>query len=308
MNLAAVFKVLIMLLVGVLGVWVACTRGLATEFTLRSLLPDADLYSLSFVSIIIYNFVGFEIVTTLASDMDDPKRQIPRALLLGGVVIALFYMFASFGIGVAIPVSDISTSSGLLDSLVYMMGNNALIPIVGLMMMFTFVANLVSWSYGSLYVAKYAAEQDNMPRLFAAADKNGVPSKSNILNGVIASAMVIVVPFLPNQDVFWSFFGVGMVTLMVAYLPMFFAFVKLRKIDPDRERPFKVNGGMLKLKIMAYVPMVLVLISLVFTVVPFGPEELSTKLPLCAGTLVSVIIQEIIVATGARRRAARASR
>ncbi len=303
-NLAAIFKVFIMLLVGGLGIYVAATRGMATEFTFRSLFPSLDLQGLSFVSIIIYNFVGFEIVTTLASDMDNPKRQIPQALLLGGVIIALFYMFASFGIGVAIPVSELSTSSGLLDSLVYLAGNNVLIPVVGVMIMFTFLANLVSWAYGSLYVAKYAAENQDMPRLFAATDANGVPSKSNILNGVIASVMVIVAPFLPNQDVFWSFFGVGVFTLMIAYVPMFPAFLKLRRIDPDRERPFRVSGGPVLLKLMCYIPMILIIISLAFTVIPFNtsPEELGTKLPLCAGIVVSLIIQEIIAATGAKRR------
>lgn len=303
-NLAAAFKVLIMLLVGVLGIYTALTKGVATEFTLRSLLPEMNLKGLSFVSIIIYNFVGFEIVTTLASDMDNPKKQIPKALLLGGIVISLFYMFASFGIGVAIPVSELSASSGLLDSIAYMVGQSPIIPIVGVMIMFTFLANLISWVYGSLYVAKYAADNHDMPKLFSAVDANGVPSKSNLLNGIIASAMVIIAPFLPNQDVFWSFFSVGVFTLMISYVPMFPAFLKLRKMEPNRERPFLVKGSPLLLNLMAYVPMILIIISLFFTVVPLNssPEELGTKLPLCVGIAISVVIQEIIVALGAKKR------
>ncbi|WP_177564987.1 amino acid permease [Allofournierella sp.] len=307
-NTAAVFKVFIMLLIGGLGIWVAATRGMATQFTFRSLFPSMDLSSLSFVSIIIYNFVGFEIVTTLASDMEKPKKQIPQALLLGGIIISLFYMFASFGIGVAIPVSELSTSTGLLDSLIYLAGDGTLVLIVGLMVMFTFFANLVSWAYGSLYVAKYAAENYDMPRVFASANSEGVPDKSPILNGIIASVLVVVAPFLPNQDVFWSFFSVGVFTLMVSYVPMFPAFLKLRRIDPDRERPFKVGGKGLFLKLMAYVPMALIVVSLIFTVVPMNtsPEELNTKIPLCVGILVSVVIQEILVAQGAKRRAGEA--
>ncbi len=38
-NTAAVFKVFIMLLIGGLGIWVAATRGMATQFTFRSLFP-----------------------------------------------------------------------------------------------------------------------------------------------------------------------------------------------------------------------------------------------------------------------------
>ena len=52
--------------------------------------------------------------------------------------------------------------------------------------------------------------------------------------------------------------------------------------------------------------MILILISLAFTVIPFNtsPEELGTKLPLCAGILVSVLIQEFIAARGTKRRQA----
>lgn len=303
-NLAAICKVVIMLLVGGLGVYYAITHGVATEFTVRSLFPDLNLYSLSFVSIIIYNFVGFEIVTTLASDMDNPKKQIPQALLLGGIVIAVFYMFASFGIGAAIPVSELSTSSGLLDSIIYMIGNNWVIIVVGFMMLFTFFANLVSWAYGSTYVAKYAADNQDMPAIFAKTNKNGVSNRTPIINGIIASVLVIAAPLLPNQSVFWSFFGVGVITLMLAYVPMFPAFLKLRRIAPDIERPFKIKGGKLKLTIMAIVPMVLVIISLLFTMIPLNTsaEELETKIPLLLGVIISMVIQEIIVARGAKKR------
>lgn len=305
-NIAAIFKVIIMLLVGGLGVWYAINHGVATEYTARSMFPDLDLYSLSFVSIIIYNFVGFEIVTTLASDMDNPKKQIPQALLLGGIIIAVFYMFASFGIGAAIPVSELSTSSGLLDSIFYMIGDSWVIVAVGLMMLFTFFANLVSWAYGSTYVAKYAADQNDMPALFAKTNDKGVANRTPILNGIIASVLVIAAPLLPNQDVFWSFFGVGVVTLMLAYVPMFPAFLKLRRINPDIERPYKVKGGKVWLALMAYIPMILVIISLIFTVVPMNSssEELGTKLPLLVGVIVSIIIQEILVARGTKKRAA----
>lgn len=304
-NTAAVFKVIVMLLIGFLGIYVAVTRGPTTEFTVQSLLPSFDPYSLSFISIIAYNFVGFEIVTTLADDMDKPQKQIPQALLLGGAAIALFYMFASFGVGVGIPADQISSDSGLLDSVMQLSGSHALLVVVGLMAMFTFVANLVSWSYGSLYVAKYAADEDDMPRLFAAADAQGNPTKSNILNGVIASVMVIVVPFLPDQNAFWNFFSVGVFTLMIAYIPMFTAFVKLRRVDADHPRPFRAPFEGVMVKVAAMVPLVIVLITLVFTVVPLNTsaEELDAKLPLLAGVVVSLVIQEVIVAHGKRARA-----
>ena len=36
---------------------------------------------ISFISIILFNFMGFEVVTTFAGDMQNPKRKFPRQSL-----------------------------------------------------------------------------------------------------------------------------------------------------------------------------------------------------------------------------------
>jgi amino acid transporter len=80
LNLSAIFKVFIALVLGGLGLYVAFTQGMATEFTLGSMLPSTDLTSLAFVSVILFNFMGFEVVTTFASDMENPESRSLRLL------------------------------------------------------------------------------------------------------------------------------------------------------------------------------------------------------------------------------------
>ncbi len=92
------------------------TKGVANHYTLASLLPSFDLHSLSFISVIIFNLLGFEVICTFADSMENPKKQIPQSIIIGGIVIAAIYMFSAFGIGVAIPTNKLSTSSGLVDS------------------------------------------------------------------------------------------------------------------------------------------------------------------------------------------------
>ena len=305
-NIAAIFKVLIMLAIGVLGIYVAATKGMATKFTIESMLPNLDLVGLSFVSVIIYNFCGAEIITSLAPEMDNPQKQIPQSLFLGGIIIAVFYMFSAFGIGVAIPLDQLNASSGFLDSIRYLTGGGILVPILGGMFIFTLFANLVSWSYGVNYVVKYAADNKDMPQIFSKiSSKTGIPTNATIFNGIFAAILVVLSPFMPSQDIFWSFFGISAVTLVASYIPMFPSFLKLRRIDPDTPRPFKVKGGQIKLKLITYIPMVLLIASLIFTVVPMStsPEELSTKIPLTIGVIISIILQEIVVIRGVKNRA-----
>lgn len=306
LNIAAFFKAAIMLIIGGLGIYVAVTRGVANEFTIPSLLPALDVQSLSNLSVILFNFLGFEVVTTFASEMKDPGREIPKAIVLGGILIAIFYLLAAFGISVAIPVKELGASSGLIESFMLLSGKSGgiLIILFGLMFCYTLIANLISWSLGVNYVAQYAASQGSLPAVFAATGKSDMPTGANIINGIIASVMVLVAPLIPSQDLFWSFFALNMVMLLLSYILIFPAFKKLRATDPRANRPYKIQGGKTKLALMTYVPMILLILSVIFCIVPLNSssEELAAKIPLLVGTAVAVLIGEVFVGQSALKR------
>ena len=62
-----------------------------------------------------------------------------------------------------------------------------------------------------------------------------MPVGAAMMNGIVASVVVILAPILPNQDLFWSFFALNLVMFLLAYLPVFPAFLRLRSIDPETE-------------------------------------------------------------------------
>ncbi|WP_277871020.1 APC family permease [Culicoidibacter larvae] len=299
LNIAAIFKVFIMVSLGGLGIYFAINNGMANDLSPQNLLPDFSIDSLAFISVIIFNFLGFEVVTTMAGDMENPKKQIPQAIIFGGILIAFFYLLAAFGMGAAIPTSELSTSGGLIDSFIMLVGSvNPFVIAVGIMFMFTLAANLVSWALGVNYVAMYAARNNDLPKVFRIVNpKNDMPIGASILNGVVASILVIAAPFIPNENIFWAFFALNVVALLASYIMMFPAFLRLRKIDPDRERPFKVPGGPVVLRLITYVPMVLLIITLIFSIVPldFSEAELGTKIPILVGSILAIVIGEICI-------------
>ena len=120
LNISAAIKMLLALTVGVLGIVYVARSGFVNDMAPRTFLPGFDLHSLSYISVIIFNFLGFEVVCTYADNMRDPKRQIPQAIVSGGIVIALIYLFSAFGIGAAIPTQEISEDSGLIDAVALM--------------------------------------------------------------------------------------------------------------------------------------------------------------------------------------------
>lgn len=300
LNGAAVIKMLLALLIGGLGLYVALTKGMANEMTLTSLLPSFNLNSLSYISVIIFNLLGFEVICTFAGDMENPKRQIPQSIIVAGLVIAAIYIFSAFGIGVSIPTDKISTSSGMIDSFKLLTGSTDgwFIMAMAFLFLLTLFGNMISWSLGVNNTASYAAENGDMPQFFAKRSrKRDMPIGAALANGLVASIVIVIAPFLPNQDLFWAFFSLNLVMFLLSYVPVFPAFFKLRKIDPDTPRPFKVSGNESFLRLLVILPMILIVISLIFTALPlaFDAETLAAKLPITLGSVICIGIGELII-------------
>ena len=305
LNVSAVIKILLALLVGGLGVWYISRYGFVNDMSARTFLPSFDLTSLSYISVIIFNFLGFEVVCTFAGSMSEPKKQIPQSIVTGGIVIAAIYLFSAFGIGAAVDVREISVDSGLIDAVSLILGadGGVLVAVVALLFLVTLFGNMISWSMGVNSTAALAADHNDMPRVFAKRwAKNNMPVGSAVASGVVASGVcilgVLIETVTPDSSLFWSFFALNLVMLLLSYLPVFPAFLKLRRVDAKTPRPFRVPGSDAALRCIAYVPMALIIISIIFTAVPlsFDEETLKSFLPITIGTILSAAIGEVLIA------------
>ena len=313
-NLGTAFKIILLLGIGLLGIYAVVKTGeSANPITgVGDLFPSFDLASWSFISIILFNFMGFEVVGTWTDDMDDPKKDIPKALVFGGLLMALFYVLPATGFNIALSPEVVAEMDPenvveVLTALFTAVGLSAatiklFVIVAGLMFIYTFVANIASWSFGVNEVAKYAAEDGSMPKAFIPVNKDGVPYKASIINGVVASIIVIggVLASLVSEDFeagFSLFFCLSWITLLISYAPMFLAFLKLRITDSKTKRVYKVPGGNLMITIATWVPFIILVLGIIFTLFgDFTPEYIADSVPLYAGVILSFVCEEILVA------------
>ena len=327
-NLGTIFKIILLLGIGGLGIYaVAKTGHSANPITsIRDLIPiwnvAGDMEGLrfaekfhfvlgefSFISIILFNFMGFEVVGTWTDDMDNPKKDIPKALIFGGLLMALFYILPATGFNIALEANADWIGAGaeivvdVLNALFLAVGLGAgaikvLVVIAGLMFIYTFIANIASWSFGVNEVAKYAADDGSMPKMFSKTNDEGVPYMGAIINGVVASIIVIagIIANLVSEDFgagFSLFFCLSWITLLVGYIPMFLAFIKLRKEDSKTKRVYRAPIA----SWVAIIPFILIVLGVLFTIFgDFSVDYLKENVPLLAGVALSFIIEEILVA------------
>ena len=318
-NIGAIIKILILGGIGVLGFYILFTKGTANPvegwqdfIPLASVDGGIDWAGLSFVSLIIFNMLGFEVVGTFYDDMDKPKKQIPQAIILGGILIAIFYILPSFALGVGTEFSEISTDTGLLDAWQILLSNagfgaaaiQAILVTVGGLFILTLISNVSSWNFGVYSVIAYAAEDGMFPKSWKKRNKDGVPYMVGIWTGIVATVLavagIIIAYVFPEMEelsnMFWAFITLSLVCLLLSYIPMFAAFIKLHKNGKQVENGYWLKVGPVLRWLMGIVPIVLLLVSLFFTLVPeLSWEAIADNAILLISSGVCVVIGECMV-------------
>ncbi len=304
-NLGAVVKVTIFLALGFLGVS-SVLRGSrpANDFSLSSFLPHVD-DSLAYLPVLLYNTFGFELMSSAGGEMRDPRRDVPRVILLSGLVIAIVYALGVAGILLAVPLGKLSIVTGTWDALAVLgrqwgaAGGTAVL-LLGLGFLYACVANIVTWSLGANRVAAVAAEEGVLPEgLGRLHPRFHTPHVAFIAMGLVSTALLVGNALLSDSqsNVFWMTFKLSGLCLLLCYLLVFPAFLLLRRRRADQERPYRLPGGSLAASGAAVVTTLYIAgaSALFFAPSPTSQAPLKEGLILGAETLATIAVGALLI-------------
>jgi amino acid transporter len=97
----------------------ALTRGsFANVFTVQSLTPNfGNLSELNLWATIAFAFAGLELSAVMAAEVKEPRRTLPRAVLLSAPLIAALYLIGTASVLLLVPSKDINVVSGFLQAI-----------------------------------------------------------------------------------------------------------------------------------------------------------------------------------------------
>jgi len=250
-NLGAVVKAAIFLSLGALGLLSLLSgRPSANVLSLSDLVPRwSD--SLIFLPVLLYNAMGFELMSAAGDEMKNPQRDVPRVTLFTGLVIAVVYTLGILGILLAVPLSKLSLATGTWDALEVLgrqwgSAGDTLVLLLGIGFLYACVANIVTWSLGVNRVVASAAAEGAAPALLGRLHPRfDTPYMAFVIQGIVATALLLGNALLSSRadNVFWMVFKLSGVCFLVSYLFVFPAFVVLRYRRPDQARPYRMPGG-----------------------------------------------------------------
>ncbi|MGH8961547.1 MAG: APC family permease [Jatrophihabitantaceae bacterium] len=220
------------------------------NFTKYGFAPDGakGMFHAIVVAGIVFSFLGFRQGVELGGESDNPKRNIPLAVIGSIVITAIIYVLLQIAYIGAVRPSDLASAHGWAN---LAFTNDAgplaaIASLIGLSWLSTILlvdAVVSPADTGLIYTTvtarlSYAmARNDNAPRQLAKTSSRGVPWASVALAFVVG--LIIFLPF-PSWSKLVGFvtsatvlsFGSGSLVLM-----------SMRQQMPEQERPFRLPGG-----------------------------------------------------------------
>lgn len=212
-----------------------------------------DLHNVNwnvYLNTLFWNLNYWDSISTLAGEVDNPKKTLPKALFYALILVVLGYFFPLLiGTG-AIPLERDMWTDGYFSVIAKMLGGAWLSWWVqgaaAMSNMGMFVAEMSSDSFQLLGMA----ERGMLPDFFAKRSRYGTP-----LIGILFSASgVILLSWLSFQEIVAAenfLYCFGMIL-------EFIAFIRLRIKQPAASRPYKIPVGTVGSILMCIPPTILI--------------------------------------------------
>ena len=136
-------------------------------------------------------FIGLEAATTPAESVDNPRRTIPLAIMLGTLMVLGLYMLNSTALIGLIPTNELAQSQApyVLASQ-YVFGGNWF-QVFAIFAVLVCLSNMNAWVLASGQIAYGIAKDNLLPSLFAKVNQHGAPSWGIIISSALNIPIII---------------------------------------------------------------------------------------------------------------------
>ena len=169
-------------------------------------------------SIALWAFMGVESAAVSADVIENPKRNIPLATLLGLGLAAVIYISCSLVIMGIVPMDQLRDSSAPFADVAQMMVGPWGVVVIALCAIFKSLGALGGWMLLVGQSAKAAAEDGLFPRVFCRLNRHGMPGTGLMIVAVLMSTLLLVTssPTLARQ--FDQLTNIAVLLTIIPYL------------------------------------------------------------------------------------------
>ncbi len=224
---------IIFTLIEIGGLGLIIYLGLQNEKFGEALSATPHMGTLSGAALIIFSFFGFENIVNLAEESKKPEKHIPKAIFISVGIATVLYILVSFSALALLPTEKLAQSSAALMSVAEASSAKAA-RVLGAIALFSTANTALISMIGASRILYGMAGQHSLPEVMAkVASTKKTPWVASLV--VFITALVL----LPLGKV-ETVASVSALATLFAFIAVNVTLIRLRYIDADRERPFRV--------------------------------------------------------------------
>jgi putrescine:ornithine antiporter len=193
----------------------------------------------SSIALTLWAFLGLESAAQNSAAVENPKRDVPLACMLGTVGAAVIYILSTAVIQGIVPNAELASSTGPFGLAYALMFGPAAGSLVMSLAVMACIGSLLGWQFTLAETAKSAAESRMFPAFFARATRLGAPIAGMVVMGVVQSVMALSTMSPTLSEQFSALVNLAVVTNVVPYLVALSALPMMMRIAGVKENKYR---------------------------------------------------------------------
>ncbi|MFE6844229.1 amino acid transporter [Streptomyces sp. NPDC057686] len=186
-------------------------------------------------STLFFSYIGFDAASTAGEEAKNPKKDLPRAIMLSLGIVTILYVLVAFVAVGAMPWQDFEGTEAALAQIMTDVTGHSFWGVVLAAGAVVAIASVVfAVLYGQTRILFAMSRDGLVPKVFAKVDeKTGAPRANVLIVSLFCGALAAFIPLgeLANATSIGTLFAFALVNVAV---------VILRRTKPDMPRTFKV--------------------------------------------------------------------
>lgn len=291
----------------VLGAIAFARFGSATDLSAPALVPSTSLKDVIFWSTIAFAFGGVESASTMAEEIRDARRTIPRAILGAGAIMTIVYVLGTLSVLLAIPKEQVSGLQGIMQAVQAMAAKaNAafLVPAIAALVTINALGGVGGWFAATARLPFVAGIDRYLPRAFGELHPRwGTPYVALLAQAAIALLFVWLGQAGTSvRGAYDALVSMGIIAYFIPFLFIFASMIKLQR-EPAGPEVMRVPGGAIVARVLAALGFFTTAASILLACVP--PQEEPAKLleviKIVGASVVLVALGAAVYVAGRRR-------
>lgn len=300
--------------IGALGYWIPgialillgsvalCIHGSETRITAQTLVPEMGLNHALAWSTIAFAFGGVETASLVATQLRNPRRTIPRAVITAGGVILATYVLGTLALLWALPAGETSQIGGISQAMQRLgarMGLGGLGPATAALLAIGGIGAVGAWITATARLPYVAGIDRYLPPRFGTLHpKYGTPHVAIVTQGGIAAVLILIGQAGTTvRGAYDMLVAMSVISYFIPLLLMFAAAYKLAGVARAGERTL-VSPRLLRM--LASLGFAVIAVGTLLALVPAADE---TRPGLAVAKLVALTVVLVGVGTGLYLRA-----